>query len=167
MCGGSIPFRYFLTELALAVTGLYLYLMFPPAEAGGAFPALRGAVRGLAHRLRLANYPARDLDAGNRGRLPVRHVRDPEVGWKASLGGIALGAGVLFGLGELYLLIRKQEGVGMGDVFLVAMVGAFLGWRAVLFTLFVGSIFGSVGGIVAALSRRPSRPSGRRRQSRS
>jgi len=158
MCGGSIPFRYFLTELALAVTGLYLYLMFPPAEAGARFllcAALFAASlidydwRIIPHEISMPGIVAGFLCAT---------FAIPEVGWKASLGGIALGAGVLFVLGEIYRLIRKQEGVGMGDVFLVAMVGAFLGWRAVLFTLFVGSIFGSVGGIVAALSGGPPDP---------
>jgi leader peptidase (prepilin peptidase)/N-methyltransferase len=48
------------------------------------------------------------------------------------------------------LLLRGTEGVGMGDVWLLGMVGAFLGWPGVLFTLFVGAIFGSIGGVVLA-----------------
>ena len=62
------------------------------------------------------------------------------------------GAGFLFITGEVYLLIRRREGVGMGDVFLIGMVGAFLGWPGVLFTMFVGSILGAIGGVAFALS---------------
>ena len=58
--------------------------------------------------------------------------------------------------GRAYMLVRKQEGIGMGDVFLVAMVGAFLGWRACCSRLFVGSILGSVGGILGGDFRRRS-----------
>ncbi len=151
ICRGSIPFRYFLTELGLAVAGLYLYLSFPPAEAGARFVlcAALFAVSLIDYDWRI--IPHEISMPGIAIGFICATFAMPEVGWKNSLAGIALGAGVLFGLGELYMLVRKQEGVGMGDVFLVAMVGAFLGWRAVLFTLFVGSIFGSVGGILGAI----------------
>jgi Flp pilus assembly protein protease CpaA len=78
----------------------------------------------------------------------------PEVGWKKSLIGIALGGGVLFITGEIYRLVRGREGVGMGDVWLLGMTGAFLGWVGVLFTLLFGSILGTVGGLAVAQRRR-------------
>ncbi len=76
----------------------------------------------------------------------------PAIGWKRSLLGIALGGGVLFLTGEIYRLVRGREGVGMGDVWLLGMTGAFLGWVGVLFTLFFGSILGTVGGLAVGLS---------------
>jgi leader peptidase (prepilin peptidase) / N-methyltransferase len=75
----------------------------------------------------------------------------PEVGWKSSLAGVVIGAGFLFVTGEAYLKIRGREGIGMGDVWLLGMVGAFLGLPGVLFTLFVGSLTGTIGAIVMAL----------------
>jgi prepilin signal peptidase PulO-like enzyme (type II secretory pathway) len=75
----------------------------------------------------------------------------PEVGWRDSLIGIAVGGGVLFATRYLYQLVRGQEGVGLGDVFLLAMVGAFIGWEGVLFTLFFGALLGSFGGLLVGL----------------
>jgi leader peptidase (prepilin peptidase) / N-methyltransferase len=74
----------------------------------------------------------------------------PEVGWLNSLIGIIAGAGFLFLTGEAYLWLRGREGIGLGDVYLIGLVGAFLGWRGVIFTLFAGSLLGAVGGIVFA-----------------
>jgi leader peptidase (prepilin peptidase)/N-methyltransferase len=70
-----------------------------------------------------------------------------EPGWLASLAGIALGAGVLYGVAEAYYRIRHEEGLGMGDVKMLAMVGAFLGWKLTLLTLVMASFTGSLVGV--------------------
>ncbi len=67
-------------------------------------------------------------------------------GWWSSLVGIALGGGLPFLTAELYYRIRGIEGLGMGDVKMLAMIGAFLGWQATLMTLMFASIAGSVVG---------------------
>ena len=54
----------------------------------------------------------------------------------------------------VYRAIRGEEGMGMGDVKLLAMIGAFLGWRAIPFALFVASLTGSVVGVVAMVRQR-------------
>jgi leader peptidase (prepilin peptidase)/N-methyltransferase len=70
-------------------------------------------------------------------------------GWLASLIGILIGGGVLFVIGEVYLRLRGIEGMGMGDVKMLAMIGAFLGWKAVLVTLVLSSLSGAiVGGLL-------------------
>jgi leader peptidase (prepilin peptidase)/N-methyltransferase len=61
---------------------------------------------------------------------------------------------VLYAIAAGYYLIRKEEGMGMGDVKMLAMVGAFLGWRAVLLTLVLSSFAGSVIGIGMMAARR-------------
>jgi leader peptidase (prepilin peptidase)/N-methyltransferase len=71
-----------------------------------------------------------------------------------SLFGILVGGGVLWGIALLYQFIRKQEGMGLGDVKMLAMVGGFMGWEATLFTLVVGSLFGTIIGVVVMVSRR-------------
>ena len=65
-----------------------------------------------------------------------------------SLIGILVGGGVLYGIAAGYYLLRKEEGMGMGDVKMLAMVGAFLGWRAVLLTLVLSSFAGAVIGVL-------------------
>ena len=71
-------------------------------------------------------------------------------GWSHSIAESALGATLpaffLWFGGWLYFKIRHREGLGLGDVKLVAMVGAFLGLRGALLTLILGSIAGSVIG---------------------
>lgn len=69
--------------------------------------------------------------------------------WKGSLLGALLGGGVLFATAVLYEKLRKVEGMGGGDVKLLAMIGAFLGWRNAALTLFLGSLLGAVGGLLA------------------
>ncbi|MFZ0887770.1 MAG: prepilin peptidase [Candidatus Binataceae bacterium] len=152
ICRGAIPFRYFLAELGLAVAALYLYLSFPPADAAARFVlcAALFAVSMIDYDWRI--IPNEISMPGIVAGFLAAAFAMPEIGWKSSLIGILIGAGGLFALGELYELARHQEGVGMGDVFLIGMIGAFLGWPAVLFTLFLGSVLGSVGGILAALS---------------
>ncbi len=64
-----------------------------------------------------------------------------------SLYGLLLGGGFLFAVSELYLRVRRKEGLGMGDVKLLAMTGVLFGPEASLYTIFVGSLLGSVLGI--------------------
>lgn len=69
-------------------------------------------------------------------------------GWKDSLLGILLGGGILYAIAWGYYLWRREEGMGMGDVKMLAMIGAFLGWQAVLVTLVLASFSGAVIGII-------------------
>jgi len=69
-----------------------------------------------------------------------------------SLAGAALGASFIYGAGAIYLRARGVEGMGFGDVKLMAMVGAFLGIRLTIFTIFAASITGSLFGIWTLVS---------------
>jgi leader peptidase (prepilin peptidase)/N-methyltransferase len=64
-----------------------------------------------------------------------------------SLLGAAVGASFIYGAGAIYLRWRGTEGMGFGDVKLMAMVGAFLGIKLTVFTIFTASLAGSVGGL--------------------
>ena len=68
--------------------------------------------------------------------------------------GLVAGGGALLAVSEAYYRLRGQEGLGMGDVKMLAMIGAFLGWRLMLVTLFLGSLSGSVIGMALIMSRR-------------
>ena len=75
-------------------------------------------------------------------------------GWLDSLIGIVAGGGVLLLLAEAYYRVRKEEGLGMGDVKMLAMIGAFLGWKLMLVTLVLSSFMGSIIGLgMIALKR--------------
>ena len=82
------------------------------------------------------------------GSLPV----SAEISWRLlsladSLLGAAVGASFIYGAGAIYLRARGVEGMGFGDVKLMAMVGAFLGMKLTIFTLFTASIAGSLFGL--------------------
>ena len=64
-----------------------------------------------------------------------------------SLLGAAVGASFIYGAGAIYLRWRGMEGMGFGDVKLMAMVGAFLGMKLTIFTIFTASLAGSVFGL--------------------
>ncbi len=68
--------------------------------------------------------------------------------------GVLLGGGLLYATAAGYYLWRREEGLGMGDVKMLAMIGAFLGWQAVLLTLVLASLSGAVIGMaMMALQR--------------
>jgi leader peptidase (prepilin peptidase)/N-methyltransferase len=77
-----------------------------------------------------------------------------EPGWVTSLIGALVGGGVLFVVAEVYYRIRHEEGLGMGDVKMLAMVGAFLGWKLMLLTLMLASLSGTVIGLLLIVSGR-------------
>ena len=68
-----------------------------------------------------------------------------------SLLGAALGASFIYGAGAVYLRWRGAEGMGFGDVKLMAMVGAFLGMKLTIFTIFAASLAGSLFGLSTVL----------------
>jgi leader peptidase (prepilin peptidase)/N-methyltransferase len=77
-------------------------------------------------------------------------------GLVASLAGLALGAFVLLAVRWLWQRLKGVEGMGLGDVKMLAMIGAFLGWRQVWVVLFFSSLAGAMIGIALTASRRGS-----------
>ena len=77
-------------------------------------------------------------------------------GWLSSLIGIAAGGGILLAIAEGYYRVRGQEGLGMGDVKMLAMIGAFLGWPLTILTLVFASFGGSLVGVALIASGRGS-----------
>lgn len=75
----------------------------------------------------------------------------PWLTWLNSLLGILLGGGSLLLVAYGYQLLTGKEGMGGGDIKLLAMMGAFLGWKSVLFIIFASSLIGSVVGITMML----------------
>jgi leader peptidase (prepilin peptidase)/N-methyltransferase len=72
--------------------------------------------------------------------------------WESVLG-ILIGGGCLFAIAFLYEIITKREGMGGGDIKLLAMLGAFLGWKSLFFILFASSLLGAVVGVSAMIMK--------------
>ena len=73
--------------------------------------------------------------------------------WVGSLVGAVIGGGLPLLVGLGYKKLRKRQGLGMGDVKMMAMVGAFLGYPLAILTLLLGSFFGSLVGILLMIFR--------------
>jgi leader peptidase (prepilin peptidase)/N-methyltransferase len=86
-------------------------------------------------------------------RLPPR----PVLGLLDALLGAAFGSALLLGAAALYKLVRKRDGMGMGDVKMMAMVGAFLGLRGAFLTILLGTLFGSLLGVSVVVALYVSR----------
>ncbi|MBT3804070.1 MAG: prepilin peptidase [Desulfobacula sp.] len=72
----------------------------------------------------------------------------PEMTLKNTLLGIVAGGGSLYAVAFLYYLLKKQEGMGGGDIKLLAMIGAAIGIKGVFFTIFAGSLLGTFFGLL-------------------
>ena len=78
--------------------------------------------------------------------------------WAASLGGAVIGAlaggGSLWLMGWIWEKLRGVEAMGLGDVKMMFMVGAYLGWRLTIFTIFIGVLTGSIVGVLVMARQR-------------
>jgi leader peptidase (prepilin peptidase)/N-methyltransferase len=146
-CRQRISPRYPLVEAATGSLFLGCYLRFGPtleALAGALFSSLA---------IVLAAIDAEHLLLPDRITLPgivAGLALSPWLAWSglwAALLGAALGGGVLLALWGAWLLLRREEGMGLGDVKMLAMIGAFLGWQGALVALFAGALAGSVVGL--------------------
>jgi leader peptidase (prepilin peptidase)/N-methyltransferase len=78
----------------------------------------------------------------------------PTLTFFESLVGIIIGGGSLWLVATLYMLVTRREGMGFGDVKLLGMIGAFIGWKGVIVTIFAASATGTIIGIAAMLKSR-------------
>jgi leader peptidase (prepilin peptidase)/N-methyltransferase len=156
-CGERISPRYPAVELLSGALALLVYWRF---GFGWEF----GTVILLAYVLVVLSFI--DLDMRilpDRITLPgiaVGLVLAPLTGLTtlpSSLTGVAVGGGALFLIGLIGDAVFRKESMGGGDVKLAAMLGAFLGWRAVIVALFVAFLAGAVAGIGQMAMRRPPR----------
>jgi leader peptidase (prepilin peptidase) / N-methyltransferase len=155
-CRAPIAARYPLVEaLGAGLVGGVVWLAASPgmALAWAAFALALLAVLFIDYDFQIIpdviTLPgiALGLVAAVWGPLPV----------KDALIGLAVGGGGLLLVAEGYRRIARREGLGLGDVKLMAMVGAFLGWHGALATLVLGSFAGSLVGVALIASRRGTR----------
>lgn len=146
-CGTLIGWRYPVVELGTAALFVACLERFG-LTLEAAVAALLGCLL-----LALAMIDAEHYLLPDRLTLPgivVGLAVQPWIDWGglvAAALGAALGGGLLLALWGLWLLMRGEEGMGLGDAKMLAMIGAFLGWKGVLVTLFVASLVGSAVGL--------------------
>jgi len=75
----------------------------------------------------------------------------PDMTFKSSLLGLLVGGGSLLLVAWTYNLITHKEGMGGGDIKLLGMIGTFIGWKGVIFTIFSASLAGTFVGIIVML----------------
>ena len=184
-CKKRISVRYPIVEAANGLVSVLLYLKFGLSLAWGIYLIFCSALVVLAlidmeHRILPDTITLNGIWLGILAGLVLaqpspfvdRILR--WIGWNVtdlrvtavigSLLGIIAGGGLLWLVGEVFFRIRGIEGMGFGDVKMMAMVGAFLGAPLTLFTIMVGSLLGSVIGIawirIAGKSRQFELPFG-------
>ena len=145
-CGAPISLAYPLVELCMGVLSLALFVKYGPSLTFAAFFLFVAALLAVAFiDLRTRIIPDVISLPGIAVGLLFSLIRDDITVW-ASIIGLLAGGGSLFLVSWGYYLLTKREGMGMGDVKLMAMIGAFLGWQAVIFVILSSSLIGAVTG---------------------
>jgi len=156
-CGMPFSFRYFAVELLTAALLLACYARFgfSPAFFVYAFFILALVVVTFIdwehHLIPVGEVVLPGIVLGIAVH-PVFPDLDGAPGRAAALGlallGAAAGAALIMAIARLGKLAFRKEAMGEGDAWLMAMIGAFLGWRAVFLTVFAASLAGSVVGVL-------------------
>ena len=133
-CGAPISWQYPVVEALTATLFLFVYWRFGFVLATPVYMAL------CAGLIIVTFQDLADWTIPNQITIPF-----------TALAGIVLGGGTLWLLDRVTVLILKKPGMGFGDVKLLAMLGAFLGWQGVLGILMMASILGSIVGVTTIL----------------
>ncbi len=151
-CGCPISVEYPLVEVLTGICFLLLYIEFGPSLrllSYGVFSSLLilAFFIDLHHKILPEVITLPGVASGILFSLAAGELRQ-------SLLGCAVGAGTVRLIVHLGKFIFKREAMGLGDVALAAMVGAYLGWRLLLVTLFFSFLSGSVVGLILVASKK-------------
>ncbi len=146
-CKGSISLQYPLVEGVTALSSLFLVMKFGPSLSFFIYFIFVAAlivitVIDLYHQIIPDVISLPGIGVGL-----LLSLINPYISFFNSLIGILIGGGSLFLVATLYEWFFKREGMGGGDVKLLAMIGAFLGWKAVILTILLSSLIGSIIGV--------------------
>jgi len=160
-CGARIPFSYFLVEVMTPAAFVILYLHFSLSVHFFASCLFSSGLIVLGfidynHKILpdKITYPGAALGlAYSFFRKEPFFIKEPR--FLQALLGAAIGAGFLLVVYGGYYVLRKKEGLGLGDVTMMLMVGAYLGWPKTLVTLVLASCVGAlVGVLIIAVKRK-------------
>ncbi len=148
-CNTHISIRYPLVELITGVLALGLFLKFGVTPAA-LFYFIFGAVLIATSFIDLDHQIIPDkLSLPGIIIFSTSCLFVPEMSFISVVWGVLAGGGILYLVALFYYYIRKQQGMGGGDIKLLAMIGAATGVKGAFFTLFTGSVFGTLGGVAA------------------
>ena len=153
-CGAPISWRYPLIEALTAAAFVCCVLRFGlTAETLIAIVFVSLMVLLAAIDLELFLLPDKVTLPGLLTGLALR-AWHPYTSFLDFLVGAIIGAGLLILLINFWFWLRHEEGMGLGDVNMLALIGAFLGWQGVLTTLFFAALSGAITGIVLLVAGR-------------
>jgi len=156
-CRAPISWRYPLVELVHGLGYLFILNHFGPSFAAVIYALFFSSLLAvtfidLSHQIvpDVITLPGMVL-----GLLAASTVLPP--GPINALIGLFLGGGLFYLVAVLSIALLKKEGMGGGDIKLIAMIGAFLGWKGMLLTIFLAALSGSIAGLFLVLVRGQSR----------
>lgn len=147
-CHTPIAFRYVMVELLGGFMAVCVYLRFGPSVQGIIYFSFIAALLVITF-IDIDYHIIPDVIS-----LPgillgfAASFFIPTLSWTDSLIGILAGGGSLYAVAWGYERITGKEGMGGGDIKLLAMIGAFIGWQGVLLTIFMGSAIGTLVGLI-------------------
>jgi len=152
-CRRPISMQYPLVEGVTALASFFLFVKFGPSlQYLFLFAFLCSliviTVIDLYHQIIPDVISLPGIAVGLLGALVL-----PQRSFLQAFLGMLLGGGSLFVVATIYQWVLKREGMGGGDVKLLAMIGAFLGWKAVILTIVLSSFIGSVAGILLMVAK--------------
>ena len=148
-CRATISWMYPLVEAAMAVFSALLFLHYGPSVEYGRLSVFFAAL------LVIIFIDIHHQIIPDRISLPgivlgfATSFFSAQITWQQSGLGLLLGGGVLYLVAWTYFTLAKRDGMGGGDIKLLAMIGAFLGWQSLLYVVFSSSLSGSIVGIIA------------------
>ena len=150
-CQASISIQYPIVEAITALSSFFLFITFGVSLSFIYYFSFVAAliaitVIDLYHQIIRDVISLPGIVIGLLGSLII-----PQITFWSSLIGVLSGGGSLFLVATVYQWLFKREGMGGGDVKLLAMIGAFLGWKAVILTILLSSFIGSIIGITVML----------------
>lgn len=155
-CRSRISPQYLIVEALSATFSLLLFLRYPVGEYFIYFAFFSSLLVvtfiDLHHQIIPDIISLPGIGVGFLASLVLSRIT-----YLDSLFGIVLGGGILYGVAMGYYLIMKTEGMGGGDIKLLAMIGAFLGSKAVLVTIFLSAFLGSLVGITMMVFKKKGR----------
>lgn len=155
-CKARIPVSYFLVEVLTPASFILVYSYYNLSIHFFAACLFASAMIALGfidfyHQI----LPDEITLSGLLLALAYSFFRD-DLSLRQALIGAVIGAGFILFVYGAYYLLRKKEGIGMGDVTMMLLIGAFLGWQLTFFTLVLASFLGVLVGVYFLLAKRKS-----------
>ncbi|MHC2994420.1 MAG: prepilin peptidase [Candidatus Atribacteria bacterium] len=156
-CGSRIPIQYPVVEFLTGIIYILMFLIYGLTLQSLIYIILASAVIIIAF-IDLNEQIVPDIiSLPGIGAGLILSFFVPYISFINSVLGVLVGGGIILIIGLVGSVIFKKEAIGGGDVKLAAMIGAFLGWRYIIISLFLGFFLGALAGILLVLSKIKSR----------